>query len=267
MHRFWFHIMKCTKFVMLAVALPGLLVACSMIPTMASSAGDNADFPDNACSAENIEGTLLKTHELMREFDQVLFIAQNAPPSQLVSPLMKMQEIRHTAEQQKAPDCMQALKTHRDNYMNATLIYMAHFMSGQESTIQTEMAAAAKFQTDYKSELTRLLEENKLAPVSEVSVSPEIQSLPAEIEQSAPEVSAVNTAETTALLRKQPDYEAEIAGALEPDQQVRVLARSADQLWLQVECADAPDGKAWIDRQSVEISGAEESLPVYTPES
>lgn len=261
---------------LLSACRPGLITSGTALPTAIK-----VTPTPNLCDKANIGKEIVKVHNVLREFEQVLFLAQNALPSQMMSPLMKMQDIRHQGETQEAPECLKALKTKRDNYMGARIIHVAHFMGGvAKEQLDKEGEVVNTYQNEYKNELAALLAQHSLTPMNETPAAPPAMPVPPtqpavtpaaqlpEPTQPPPApadtgVVAVNEQGRDLLMRQVPNSEAPATGAFKNGERLPAAAKSQDGIWVQLRLPD--NQTAWVEREWIRLEGDENSLPLIQP--
>jgi hypothetical protein len=225
------------------------------------------------CSPANITPEIRKVHNLMREFDDISFVA-NITPVQNLSPLvLSLMDVRRRAEIIEVPVCLSMLRLNEVNFMNSTLSYMTAFMGGQQKDqINQAIALSQNLRTLYDAELSRLIGATYVPP-STATPAPTSSPLdatatPEAVVQPTIEgevVTATNTGNTPANLRDAPSFDAGKIGELPVGSSARALARTEASDWLLVQFADTPQGLAWVYASLVMLDKPLNTLPVAVP--
>ena len=122
---------------------------------------------ENRCSAENMVLEARQVGDLVHEFEDVKFIAIYTNKEQLVSPILKMQEIRYEVEDLDLPVCLDGLKKASVNYMNSVIIYMTHHMAGMDAaSVKAEFNASEDLLAIYKEEYAKVTGMEYIQPTS-----------------------------------------------------------------------------------------------------
>ena len=121
----------------------------------------------NRCSDENMVEEARQVGNLVHEFEDVKFIAIYTNKEQLVSPILKMQEIRYEVEDLDLPYCLDGIEKASINYMNSVIIYMTHHMAGMDAaSVKAEFNASEDLLAIYKEEYARFTGTEYVQPTS-----------------------------------------------------------------------------------------------------
>ena len=83
------------------------------------------------CASENLLEEVEKVQDLVNAFQDVAYLANFTPQTELVEPILEMQSVRRDLQKLSVPPCEEAIKTASLNYMNSTINYLAFFMGGE----------------------------------------------------------------------------------------------------------------------------------------
>ena len=127
------------KTVILVIVAAMAISSCSLIENLTPA--DPTPIPPtptlvptatpDPCASENLMGEVEKIQDLVNAFQDVAFLANFTPQTDLVSPIMEMQAVRRDLQKLDIPACEEAVKTASLNYMNSTINYLAFFMGGE----------------------------------------------------------------------------------------------------------------------------------------
>ena len=240
------------KAVILFALFSILLSACSLI------APDNPPSqpiskPD-PCAADLIMEGFDTIQSAVSNFQDLVYISHFTPKSQMISLVLKLQEIRHELQDSEIPDCHEASRNASILYMNSVIQYLSRFMSGETPD---------NFYTDiYNSQVmwTSVLEEMNAVKIQaglEPDEVPDISSLlPQGLDET---VFVINNGTSSVNVRAQPYIEADIIASLESNTQAIGLGKSAAGDWIQVN----QNGLiGWVFTDTVTLSLPVEDLPV-----
>jgi hypothetical protein len=255
------------------VLLGSTLAACTPVTTTTAVPGGSATVvttvSGDPCSPANIAVTTKSIQELMKEFDDVNFVASLTPQTQIYEPVLLMQDVRRKVEALSLPLCAEALRSAATNYMNAVITYLAHFMGGAgRDQINAEILASQNLRVVYESEYARLIGATYVPPPT-FTPAPILPTVTGTIEGAigtpgaAADVSITNQTDVTVNLRQFPRTDAPVVGYLQPAVTAKVIARTEAGDWLLIEWAEAPNGQACVLAELVTVSGAIDALPVF----
>ena len=206
------------------------------------------------CASENLLEEVEKVQDLVNEFQDVAYVANFTPQTELILPIMEMQAIRRNLQKLDVPACEEAIKTASLNYMNSTINYLSFFMGGE-----TKENVDAGIQNSQVLWQAVLGEFNKLL-TSAGLVSEEIPDIGDTIPPtSGSSVIVGNDGTQRVNVRSQPDIDADIVSHLEPGMQAIGLSRNDPGDWLLINL----DGViGWVFTEMVTISADIEELPI-----
>ena len=111
----------------------------------------------NPCSSANISSGIQRISDLMREFDDVTFVASMAPKEQLSDLILNLQDIRRRTDLNGTPACIAKLHSTAVNYMNEVTLFLAHYMGGLDATqVDTERITSQNLRIAYEEEYAHL---------------------------------------------------------------------------------------------------------------
>lgn len=242
--------------------LSGLLGACNP----GTSSGPTAT-PGDRCSAERLPAETRKVNDLMREFDDITFVANLTPQAQLTEPILQLQGVRRRMEDLDVPPCLQTLRLNGVNYMNAVISYLAHFMGGAaREQVNGEIIASQTLRVAFESEMARLIGATYVPPptmsVPTLEATPTLGGTPdlAGTEQ-ASTVIVTNSSGGTINVRSLPDLASPLLGYMMPGDTAKALARTEDGTWLIIEFPSSPNGMGCVYTELVQVDGPVELLP------
>lgn len=266
-------IMACALFISVLTGCSGQIPATVIVevtqpPAPTSIAATITSTPD-MCAPNNVTKEVQKVHDLMREFDDINFIA-NVTPQQNLSPLiLELLGVRRKAESVEVAVCVTALQVSAVNYMNVVISYLANFMGGSErDAINQQITSSQNLRIVYEAELARLIGATYIppatitpAPTSETQETP-TAAVPA---VTGPEVIAKNVGNTPANLRDAPSFEALKVGELAIGDSARALARTPAGDWILIQFPGVPNNLAWVYSNLVQLDAPFSDLPVVAP--
>jgi hypothetical protein len=249
------------KKTMILISIAALFISsCSVIENFMSA--DPTTIPPtpmptatlDPCASENLLEEVEKVQDLVNEFQDVAYVANFTPQTELIIPIMEMQTIRRNLQKLDVPACEEAIKTASLNYMNSTINYLSFFMGGE-----TKENVDAGIQNSQVLWQVVLGEFNKLL-TSAGLVSEEIPDIGDTIPPtSGSSVIVGNDGTQRVNVRSQPDIDADIVSHLEPGMQAIGLSRNDPGDWLLINL----DGViGWVFTEMVTISAAIEELPI-----
>lgn len=256
--------------IILIVLTAFLISSCSIIeqmvpvePTPTEVLVEATPTPD-PCAPENLLEEVEKVQDLVNKFQDLAYLANFTPQTELIVPIMEMQTVRRELQKLDVPACEETIKTAALNYMNATINYLAFFMGGE-----TQENVDAGIQN------SQALWETVLAEFNNLLTSAGLAS------EDIPDISETTNTETTNTetpsdmgiiignegvqavnVRSQPDINAEIVSRLEPGKQAIGLSRNSGGDWLLV---DLEGVIGWVYTEMVTSSVPTENLPISDP--
>ncbi len=210
-------------------------------------------LPD-PCASENLLEGVEKVQDLVNAFQDVAYVANFTPQTELILPIMEMQAVRRDLQKLDVPDCEEAIKTASLNYMNSTINYLSFFMGGE-----TKENVDAGIQNSQVLWQVVLGEFNKLL-TSAGLVSEELPDIGNAMPQTTDSNYFVNNDGTQRVnVRSQPNLNAAIISQFEPGMQAIGLARNEPGDWLQINLNGVI---GWVYTEMVTTSETVEELPV-----
>lgn len=209
------------------------------------------------CAAENLLGEVEKVQDIVNAFQDVTYVANFTPQTELVVPILEMQNVRRELQKLNVPACEEAIKTASLNYMNSTINYLAFFMGGE--TKENVDAGIQNSQVLWQvviGEFSKLLTSAGL-------VSDELPDIGSTLPSTSENSIFVGNEGTQGVnVRSQPELNAEIVASMEPGMQAIGLSRNEAGDWLQINL-DGVTG--WVFTEMVTLSGSVEDLPISDP--
>jgi len=210
-------------------------------------------LPD-PCASENLLEEVEKVQDLVNAFQDVAYVANFTPQTELILPIMEMQAVRRDLQKLDVPDCEEAIKTASLNYMNSTINYLSFFMGGE-----TKENVDAGIQNSQVLWQVVLGEFNKLL-TSAGLVSEELPDIGNAMPQTTDSNFLVGNDGTQRVnVRSQPNLNAAVISQFEPGMQAIGLARNEPGDWLQINLNGVI---GWVNTEMVTTSEAVEELPV-----
>jgi len=255
---------KNTLFVILPLCL--LIAACGSKASATPEASASSATP-NPCSAENIPAEVANVHNLTREFDDYSALASNTPQAQLVQLIPELQRILRDAEDLQVPACLLTLKEMQLAHMNTVVITLMAFMrttdpAGLEQ-INAGIAQARELHGQYDVERARLLGITLTPTLASPPGTPDANATPAS--STAPTATVTNLGADGINLRAAPNLNAAETGTLGAQVSTGAFGQTADGQWIQVQIPEEPGQRAWVYASLVQLSVAEDQLPVIVP--
>jgi hypothetical protein len=268
---------------MLAVSLsacttpaPATTQAGSTEAAATTVASDNL----NPCDKSVLTDTVKPFTDLTREFDDTSYVASFTPQSQLVEPVLKLQDVRRRVQALDTPDCLKNLRKYQIDYMNAVIAALVHFLGGAKGDqVQAEIGATRALRQKYDKELATVLGITFVAPTTAptqtsgtpapavATVAPtEMAVTPTATPGEAPTPAPVTvTVIQRANLRRGPGTDFDLVATLNASETAIAVGRNAAGDWIQVENPAGPDGKAWLLATLVTVNAPIDQLPIVNP--
>lgn len=96
------------------------------------------------CSPGYVQQEAKKINDLMREFDDLTYVANLTPQQQLGEKILQLSEIRRNEEDVIVPECLDLLHDAAVDYMNAVISYLGAFMGGGSSDQVSQIIGASQ---------------------------------------------------------------------------------------------------------------------------
>ena len=207
------------------------------------------------CAPENLLQEVEKVQDVVNAFQDVAYVANFTPQTELILPILQLQEIRRELQKLEVPACEDAIKTSSINYMNATINYLAFFMGGEsQENVDAGIQNSQVLWQVVVSEFSKLLSSAGLIE----------QALP-DISNPVPSVTdsgifITNEGAQGVNIRGLPNLTSEVLASLEPGMQAIGIARNEAGDWIQINL----DGViGWVFAETVTASAPVENLPVF----
>jgi hypothetical protein len=211
-------------------------------------------MPD-PCAPENLLKEVEKVQDVVNAFQDVAYVANFTPQTELILPILQLQEIRREMQKLEVPACEDAIKTSSINYMNATINYLAFFMGGEsQENVDAGIQNSQVLWQVVLSEFSKLLSSAGLIE----QVLPDISNAVPSTTDSG--IFITNGSAQGVNIRTLPDLNSEIVASFEPGMQALGLARNETGDWIQINL----DGViGWVFAETITASAPVEDLPVF----
>ncbi len=240
----------------LVLVLP-MLAACelpqnSAYPTQDPSSAPSITPTPDVCAPENISAEVDRINDLMREFDDISYVANMTAQSQLGDMILNLLTVRRELEDVDSPECTRDLRNIGIQYMNSVVEYLGNFMSGADvNTITTAVSASQTYRSYYESEFSRLMITSAIAMGTQIIIptaaTPQVIPL------------ATNGSTQSVNLRMGPSLESTAANYLMPGESAEIIERNEAGDWLHVRYNDV---EYWVYTRLVEINVPIEAVPM-----
>lgn len=199
-------------------------------------------------------GEVEKIQDLVNAFQDVTYVANFTPQTELVAPILEMQNVRRELQKLNVPACEAAIKTASLNYMNSTINYLAFFMGGEtKENVDAGIQNSQILWQVVLGEFSKLLTSAGL-------VSDELPDIGSTFPSTSENTLFVGNEGTQGVnVRSQPELNAEIIASMEPGMQAIDISRNEAGDWLLVNL----DGViGWVFTEVITHSGLVEELPI-----
>lgn len=244
-----------------------ILAACAGASPAAQPAVPSPSATEDLCAPNTIVTQVKKVHDLIRQFDDGLFVANLTPQAQLSNIVMQLQGVRRQAENLEVPGCVSTLQSTAVQYMNSVIVYLAHFMGGGTADrIGSEIQASQSLRIAYETEMARLIGATYVPPPTQAPLPTQVPATPVpDSGTPAAAVTVSNTSQATVNLRDAPTQDGQLLGYLQPGESAKAIGRTEASDWIAIELAGAPNGFAWVYAELVTVAGAVDTLPTPQP--
>jgi uncharacterized protein YgiM (DUF1202 family) len=253
--------------VMISILLAAAAVTACMPANAAPIAGQvvipvtgQVEATPDPCAQENIKVEIKKVSILMRDFDDVSYLAQSTPQNQTAVVILELQRLRRSALDYEAPACLKVLQEHQIKYMTSVVGTLMSFMSGGKAEdINQQLNATRGTRINYDAELARLMGVEYHTPTPFPTLAPTI----------APQPTLSPLAVTTEQdinVFQGPGVNYQVAGNFLRGQNAMAYTRTADNEWVQVVLVDNPELQGWVAVRLVKLQGDISTLPVAKPQ-
>ena len=207
------------------------------------------------CAPENLLEEVEKVQNLVNKFQDLAYLANFTPQTELIVPIMEMQAVRRELQQLEVPACEEAIKTASLNYMNATINYLAFFMGGEsQENIDAGIQNSQVLWQGVLNEFSTLLGSAGLIEEEVPDIS---SSVPSPTDSG---IFITNEGFNGVNVRGLPDLDGEIIASLETGMQAIGIARNEAGDWIQINL----DGViGWVFAETVTANEPLEDLPVF----
>jgi hypothetical protein len=231
----------------------------------------------NPCSPANISSGIQHISDLMREFDDVTFVASMAPKEQFSYLILNLQDIRRRTDSNNTPICIAKLNSAAVNYMNAVILFLAHYMGSVDAAqVNTERITSQSLRVAYDEEYSRLTGTTYTSPtpiptipVAEIRAtdtpSPtqtDVENNESPTETEAIEVIVTNPGPSSINLHDSPQLTARVVGFLNPQENAQAIARTNIGDWILIAYSKAQGGGGWVFTKLVQTDRSIELLPI-----
>ncbi len=209
------------------------------------------------CAPENLLAEVEKVQVIVNAFQDVAYVANFTPQTELIVPILELQKARRDLQQLEVPVCEEDIKNSALNYMNATINYLAFFMGGEsQENVDAGIQNSQVLWQVVLGEFSKLLGSAGLIEED----LPDIGSTVPSATDSG--VFITNDGSQGVNIREQPDLAGEIITSLEPGMQAIGIARDEAADWVQINL----DGIiGWVFAETISSNEPVEDLPVFQP--
>ena len=226
----------------------------------------------DVCSDTALKGVEIdRFTRLMSQFDDVSILAQITPKEQMAVVILKMQDIKHETENQKAPACLEALKDAQIDYLNVVIQTMFGFLGGASGErLNADILLSRELRQVYEEEKANALGVPYATPTARVALVPATPSA-----EGTTVTTGVPTGESTPVttqitatsledirIMQYPFAAAGQVGSLLTGQTVEVRGRLETNDWLLIVLPEAPDMGGWVFASFMQLSVEMAELPV-----
>lgn len=251
------------KKTIILLAISAILISsCSLLSGLGANPTPLPPTPTAAptatpdpCASENLLAEVEKVQEIVNAFQDVAYVANFTPQTELVTPILQLQEIRRDLQKLQVPACEDSIKNASLNYMNATINYLAFFMGGEsQENVDAGIQNSQVLWQVVLSEFSNLLGSAGLIEEE----SPDISSAVPSATDSG--IFITNDTFNGINVREEPNLDGEIIASLEPGLQAIGISRNEVGDWVQINL----DGViGWVFAETVTANEPLENLPVF----
>ncbi len=203
------------------------------------------------CSPGYAQQEAKKINDLMREFDDLTYVANLTPQQQLGEKILQLSEIRRNEEDVLVPECLDLLHGAAVDYMNAVISYLGAFMGGGSSDQVSQIIGASQnIRAFYNVEYARVQAIG--TPTSDIpSPTPTLF-----------QVMVTNKSGQGLNLRPEPLLNTNVAATLPAGESAPATAKNETGEWLLITYNDE---KLWVYAAYVKTEGDLTLLPIILP--
>jgi hypothetical protein len=208
--------------------------------------------PDT-CSAEYLSDEMDAIRSGLAEFHEMAYIADNSRADDLISPVMKLEEIRTGLSELSLPPCLGNLKRSYLDYTGMVIRYLSSRMNDprsddykvdQKNSQNLWMAVEAEYE---KAVLTVQAEFIPLTGRDDTFNLPSYTG-----------IMAVNDGEQSVNIRSDGNLNSSVIGRLEPGMQALVVGKNKESDWIRVNLMGL---YGWVYIDTVELSVPLDEVP------
>ncbi len=231
------------------------------------------------CSPTNLSSGIQHVSDLMREFDDITFVASMAPKEQLSNLILNLMDVRRRTDSGSPPVCVAKLQSSAVNYMNGVILFLAHYMGSIDaSQIETERINSQTLRNAYEEEYAHMtgaayisptpIPTNSIAQIQATDTPAPDATQTAEETNESPtqtetiEVIVVNPGPSSINLHDSPDLSARFVGFLNPQENAKAVARTTSGDWILIAYSKAKGGFGWVFAKLVQTDHSIELLPI-----
>ena len=198
------------------------------------------------CGPESISAEIEMIRGSLNEFQEVAFIAANTPRESLISPVMRLEEIRQHLISLVVSECVQDLKQGYSDYTASLLRYFSKVMNKSAAKdadidMQNSQTLWKIVDKEYEKVITNARLEYKPLKSTESVL----------IKEAGFGAIAINDGKKSVVVRVQPDLHAKIVSSLEPGVKAMVVGRTEKGDWIFVNVLEI---YGWIDSEMVTLN-------------
>ena len=206
------------------------------------------------CGPESLSDKMMIINQSLTEFQEVVFIADNSRVQDLISPLMKLEEIRIRLSTLSTPSCLAKFKQSYLDYTAVVIRYLSSRMNDSKSD---------DYEIDQQNSQTLWqvveLEYEKAILDARLDFQTLTSSDSAFAQAAEIGVMARNDGTRSVNVRAQADLDASIVGSLEPGMQALVIARNEAGDWVRINLMGI---YGWVFTKTIDLSAKLDEIPV-----
>jgi hypothetical protein len=206
------------------------------------------------CGPETVGDDAEQIRLLLTAFQEVAAIADATPQQALISPVMRLEEVRHEMNLLALPACAQPLQAAINDYTAAILRY---YTKMQNKTLVRDAGADLQNSAVYWETVTSEYEtflQNARLPFTPLPVLSEALK-----EETDTRATAVNENAQSVMVRENPSTTGKVLSNMGRGVMARVTGRSEDSQWLRV---DVNGIYGWVNAGVVTLNVDVNDLPV-----
>jgi hypothetical protein len=206
------------------------------------------------CGPASIYDDVEMIRGLLGEFQEVAYVSSNTPRESLITPIIRLEEIRHELNSLILPYCMQDLKSEYFNYTASLLRYYTNLMN--KNTADNAEIDLNNSEAHWKTVQTEFEE---LATIAGLEFQPLANADSVLLNDAGSKAIAVNEGNNSINIRELPDLNAKVVSTLEPGVQAIVIGRTETGDWIRVNILGT---YGWISKDMVVLNVEPEKVDI-----